>query len=89
MIVSTRQAEKILARTLEFRISDGHVEFLAFETDNDGREKITVRAVQPVELWAWQLWNQSLILVQQVMELTPEQDGPKLGIESFRGTMDK
>ena len=89
MIISTRQAEKILARTLEFRISDGHVEFLEFNTDDDGVEKINVRAVQPVELWAWQLWNQSLILVQQVMELTPEQDGPKLGVESFKRVMDQ
>jgi len=88
MIITTRQAEKILARTLEFRILDGHIEFLTFGTDDEGKEKITVRAVQPVELWAWQLWNQSLILVQQVMELTPEQDGPKLGVDSFKRVME-
>lgn len=87
MKISVNQAEKILARTLEFRVSDGHVEFLTFEPNKDGGEKTTVRAVQPVELWSWQLWQQSVILVQQVMELTPEQTGPKLGAESFKREM--
>ena len=88
-MISTEQAESILARTLEFRIRAGHVEFLSFEPDKDGKEKTTVRAVQPAELWAWQLWNQSVILVQQVMETSTKFPEVKMGVEGFKRVMEK
>lgn len=88
-MISFEQAEKVLAKTLEFRIRDGHVEFLSFKPDKDGVEKTAVRAVQPAELWSWQLWNQSVILVQQLLEFQPKFPEVKMGIEGFKRVMEQ